>query len=122
TPNDPSDDTVTYTPDAGFNGTDSFEYTVCDASGTCGTAIVTVTVGDAMTINAIDDDYSGTPINGYQGGIVADSNVFSNDTLGTAPVNLNDVILSSTPTGPLTINADGTVTVAPNTLGGTYTI
>ncbi|MFL0146683.1 Ig-like domain-containing protein, partial [Tenacibaculum maritimum] len=30
TPNDPSDDVVTYTPDADFNGADSFDYTVCD--------------------------------------------------------------------------------------------
>ncbi|WP_452221647.1 Ig-like domain-containing protein, partial [Lacinutrix salivirga] len=27
TPNDPSDDVVTYTPNPGYNGTDTFEYT-----------------------------------------------------------------------------------------------
>jgi gliding motility-associated-like protein len=31
TPNDPSDDTVTYTPNVGFTGSDLFYYTVCNA-------------------------------------------------------------------------------------------
>lgn len=34
----------TYTPDAGFTGEDAFEYTVCDASGRCDTATVTISV------------------------------------------------------------------------------
>ncbi|MGC1515688.1 MAG: gliding motility-associated C-terminal domain-containing protein, partial [Maribacter sp.] len=36
----------TYTPNDGFEGTDTFEYTVCDAEGTCDTATVTITVID----------------------------------------------------------------------------
>jgi hypothetical protein len=39
------DGTVTYTPDADFNGTDSFEYTIDDGTGSTDTATVTVTVG-----------------------------------------------------------------------------
>jgi hypothetical protein len=52
---------VRYTPDASFNGTDSFEYTVCD-DGTpseCDTATVTVTVravDDAPTITSVEND------------------------------------------------------------------
>ena len=38
------DGTVTYTPNAGFTGTDDFTYTACDISGTCGTATVSVRV------------------------------------------------------------------------------
>ena len=44
TPDDISDDTVTYTPNDGFIGTDTFEYTVCDAMGNCDTGTVTITV------------------------------------------------------------------------------
>ena len=44
TPDDITDDTLTYTPDGGFEGTDTFEYTVCDATGTCDTATVDITV------------------------------------------------------------------------------
>ena len=41
---DPSDDLVTYTPNAEYNGTDSFEYTICDANNLCDTGTVTVTI------------------------------------------------------------------------------
>jgi gliding motility-associated-like protein len=54
TPDDPSDDTVTYSPDTGFTGTDSFDYTICTATGSCDTATVTVEVtsaeGDAIVV------------------------------------------------------------------------
>jgi VCBS repeat-containing protein len=40
---------VTYTPDPGFTGTDSFNYTVSDGNGGTGTATVTVTVTGAGT-------------------------------------------------------------------------
>ncbi len=47
------DGTVTYTPDADFNGTDTFEYTlvVTDANGDTSSETATVTV----TVGAVDD-------------------------------------------------------------------
>ena len=44
TPNNPSDDVVTYTPNPSFVGTDSFTYTLCDDIGNCDTATVTIMV------------------------------------------------------------------------------
>ncbi|WP_375553565.1 Hint domain-containing protein [Roseovarius mucosus] len=41
------DGTVTYTPNAGFSGTDTFDYTISDGNGGTDTATVTVTVGIA---------------------------------------------------------------------------
>jgi LPXTG-motif cell wall-anchored protein len=38
------DGTLTYTPRAGFDGTDTFTYTVCDPAGACAVATVVVTV------------------------------------------------------------------------------
>ncbi|MDG1573175.1 gliding motility-associated C-terminal domain-containing protein [Robiginitalea sp. M366] len=95
TPNDPSDDIVTYTPDPDFNGTDSFEYTVCTASGYCSTAVVNVTVNPI--VDAVDDvaaTFVSVPI---------DINVLTND---------NDVPSA----GACTINdpANGTVTMDDN--------
>jgi len=55
TPNDPSDDFVTYTPSTGFEGTDSFEYTICDGIGNCSSATVTVIVTQANDLDADDD-------------------------------------------------------------------
>ncbi|AQT67159.1 Alpha-amylase/pullulanase [Anaerohalosphaera lusitana] len=42
------DGTLTYTPDAGFYGTDSFTYTVTDGNGGYGTATVDVTVNEVV--------------------------------------------------------------------------
>ncbi len=44
-----TDNTVTYTPDANFNGADSFDYTADDSNGGTDTATVT------LTINAVND-------------------------------------------------------------------
>ncbi|MEZ7507329.1 gliding motility-associated C-terminal domain-containing protein, partial [Flavobacterium sp. Arc2] len=46
----------------------------------------------------------------------------TNDTLNGVKVNPTDVLITSTPNGPLTVNTDGTVTVAPNTKAGNYTV
>jgi hypothetical protein len=48
TPNDPTDDTIDYTPNNGFDGTDSFTYQICDSDGDCDDAVVTVTVRNAQ--------------------------------------------------------------------------
>ncbi len=44
--------TITYTPDAGFTGTDTFTYTITDADGTTTTATVTVNVGTPSPLAA----------------------------------------------------------------------
>ncbi|WP_405395857.1 Ig-like domain-containing protein [Maribacter sp. Asnod2-G09] len=61
TPDDISDDTITYTPNDGFEGTETIEYTVCDAEGNCDTATVTITVGEPVALDVVDDSVS-TPI------------------------------------------------------------
>ncbi|MDV7140980.1 Ig-like domain-containing protein, partial [Maribacter sp. TH_r10] len=123
TPDDPNDDTVTYTPNEGFTGTDSFEYTICDAMGNCDTATVTITVDMANNqIDAVDDDYSGVFVDGTNGDVVPNGNIFDNDTLNGEPVSPEDVILSVTPTEQLIINPDGSIEVVPNTAEGTYAI
>ncbi len=55
TPNDPSDDNVTYTPNTGFVGADTFTYTICDDVGNCSTADVTVVVTDAIDLDTDND-------------------------------------------------------------------
>ncbi len=56
TPNDPSDDSITYTPYNRFTGTDSFTYELCDTAGHCSTATVTVIVNAAGVDLDSDDD------------------------------------------------------------------
>ncbi len=115
------DGTVTYTPDANFIGTDTFEYTVSDGHGGTDTAIVTITV------NPIND----APV------AVNDARTTPEDTLVIIDVLTNDsdpdgdaltVISTSTPAnGNAVINANGTVNYTPNanfngTDSFTYTI
>ncbi|WP_188504108.1 DUF7507 domain-containing protein, partial [Parapedobacter pyrenivorans] len=82
----------------------------------------TVTVmADPPVIEANDDDFG--PVNGYDGGTTP--SVLDNDTLNGDPVDPDDVTLAEVnpdPDSPLTLNPDGTVTVAPGTPVGDYTL
>ncbi|MER3373409.1 MAG: gliding motility-associated C-terminal domain-containing protein [Allomuricauda sp.] len=104
-------------------GTYTIDYTICDITDvdSCDTATVTVEVGPGMgnVIDAVDDSYS---VEGSDGGTIAESNVLSNDTLNGESITLEDVLLTSTATEELTVNEDGSVSVAPGTPEGTYTI
>ena len=62
-----------------------------------------------------------TTVNGTTGATVP--TVFANDTLNGLPFVASDVILTSLPLASgLTLNADGTITVAPGTAPGTYPV
>ena len=102
-------------------GNYAITYQICYKlnSLTCDSATVNVTV-TAAPINAVADNNT-TTIYGTIGGNTG-INVYANDTLNGNPVNPSDVVLTSLPNGPLTVNTDGTVTLAPNTPGGTYTV
>ncbi|WP_313791632.1 Ig-like domain-containing protein [Flagellimonas spongiicola] len=56
TPANPSDDTITYTPNLGYLGTDSLDYTICDGSGNCSTATITIMVNVPVIDLDSDDD------------------------------------------------------------------
>ncbi len=64
TPLDPTDDTVLYTPAAGYSEADSFTYTITDANNDSDTATVNVTVVPTPTITinvvAVDDIINAT--------------------------------------------------------------
>jgi hypothetical protein len=68
--------TFTYTPQAGFNGTDSFNYTITDNKGNSATGLVNVTVQPTTNRapNAVTDNASTTA------GQSVKINVLSNDT------------------------------------------
>ena len=98
---DTTDDQLIYTPDADFNGTDSFTYTVSDGNGGTDTATVLVTVG------GVND----TPI------AVSDDNV---STLEDTAVSIDVLGNDSDPDGDdleivsFTNGANGTVTIDDN--------
>ncbi|MCE8546801.1 tandem-95 repeat protein [Ruegeria pomeroyi] len=103
-----ADNTLSYTPDANFNGTDTFTYTVSDGNGGSDTGTVTVTV------TGVNDAPVGN----------ADSATTEEDTPVTIAVLANDgdregdslSIASFTQPehGSITVNGDGTVTYSPD--------
>ncbi len=106
-------------------GVYSFPYTICEQlnSLNCDSAVATVTV-TASPIDAVDDDLSTSPVNGASGGSLA--TVLTNDTLNGVAVVAADVTVTpgAAPTpaaGSITMNPDGTITVAAGTTAGTYT-
>ncbi|MGK4567251.1 cadherin-like domain-containing protein [Flavobacterium sp. 3HN19-14] len=118
TPNDPTDDTVTYTPNANFFGSDSFTYTITDASGDTATATVNVTINPDTTdvpaaVNDLATTLEDTPVT---------VNVLVNDSFGGdgrvwAPSLLpraQTAPLRSTTTVRLTTLRTRTVTYTPN--------
>jgi hypothetical protein len=77
-------------------------------------------VVSAPIIDANQD--TGGPINGTTGGTNV-VNVLTNDTVNGSAVSLNQINLTTvTSNGNLTLNADGSIDVAPNTPSGTYTL
>ncbi len=107
TPNDPTDDIVTYIPDPGYNGPDTFDYTLCNTFGACSTATVTVDV--LPIVDAIDDNL-----------VVEQDQVLTIDFLANDnDFQANGTITHTSPAnGILTLNDNGT---PANALDDTFT-
>jgi gliding motility-associated-like protein len=76
------------------------------------------------TFVILANDDTPQPITG-PAGVTNIINVLNNDTLNNSPINLNDITLTTVtpdPKGVLTLNPDGSVDVAANAPGGTYTL
>jgi VCBS repeat-containing protein len=119
-----SDGSFTYTPDADFNGGDSFTYTVSDGNGGSSAGSVSLSVNginDAPV--ATDDAYAtaeDTPLVVSAPGVLANDNDVDGDVLSAA-------VASGPASGNVTLNVDGSFTYTPdaNFNGGdsfTYTL
>lgn len=124
---DPTTGLITFTPAAGFFGSPTpAAYTVADTAGRVSNeAVLGVTVLAPLEIIVMND--GPIALDGSNGDTSSVS-VLGNDTLDGNPitdpslVTLTPVSLPTTPSGGITLNPDGTVTVAPGTTAGTYTL
>jgi len=104
--------TFTYTPNPGFTGSDSFQYTIGDGMGGFSTATVSVNVlGAADCTNnppIAGEDHQPVPFNTpFAIDILANDYDFEDDDLSVT-------LLSSPNNGTIVLNADGTVTYTPD--------
>ncbi|WP_158980750.1 Ig-like domain-containing protein, partial [Flavobacterium sp. I-STPP5a] len=94
------------------NGTYTITYEICEAGAVpvnCTTA--TVTVNYVNPLIASNDTFTG-----------AGGNVLGNDSVNGAPATMTNIVVTPVNNGPLSIDASGNVTLAPNTPSGTYII
>jgi hypothetical protein len=103
-----SDDTITYIPNADFNGADSFTYTVVDSGGMTDTALVTVTISAVNDAPVAADDTAQTE----QGvAVVIDLLANDSDAEDGAPVVQS---VGAATSGAVANNGNGTATYTPN--------
>ena len=109
-----SDGSFTYTPDADFSGTDSFDYVANDTTEDSAAVTVTLTVGAAPNAApiALSDEYA----TDFETQLVVDiaSGVLSNDTDADVGAELSAVLVSDVSNGTLVLNSDGSFTYTPD--------
>ncbi len=115
-----SDGTLTYTPKAGFIGTDGFGYMVKDADGDWDTATVHVTVKDGTTTvtppTTTSGDHPVTAVSDHldaQKGAATVLNVLANDSAPDGGLHVTNINANSAQGGHVVLNADSTVTYTP---------
>ncbi len=110
------DGTVTYTPNANFNGVDTITYTISDGNGGFATATITVVVAPVNDAPVAANDTATTPEDApVTVAVLANDSDVDGDPL--------TVTSASTPDGQVVINPDGTITFTPNpNFNGTTTV
>ena len=105
TPLDPTDDTFDYTPNADYNGADSFTYEICDSNGDCDPATVSITV-NAVDDNPIAvDDAASVDEDASVNITVLDNDTFGGDGPSTGTITL----VSGTTNGTISLNNNGSL-------------
>ena len=105
----------TYTPNAGFVGSDEMRYRVCNTAGLCDTAYLRIQVLDLPSATSNNAPIAQNDNGITTMGIVGTGNVLSNDF----DPNGNTLTVNSTPitnptNGTLVLNTNGTYTYTPN--------
>lgn len=104
-----ADGTLTYTPDADWNGADEITYGISDGQGGTATTTVAVTVHPVNDAPEANNDLAATPLN---------TPVTIAPLLNDTDVDGDALTITGTPQsadGTVEVHADGTITFTPNT-------
>jgi VCBS repeat-containing protein len=111
----------TYTPNAGYNGDDSFGYTVTDSDGAQASATASISlaaVNDSPV--AEDDSFSGARNNVITGNVLLDNGNGADRDIDDDVLQAQPAIITTENGGQVTLNANGTFTYIPaNNFTGT---
>jgi len=103
----------TYTPNSNYFGPDAFTYRARDGSGgESNTATVSITVTPVNDLPVAVNDAFSTPEDTQL--VIAAPGILANDSDVDGPLPLTTVIMSSTTSGTLSLNPDGSFTYTPN--------
>jgi VCBS repeat-containing protein len=110
TPTDPTDDTITYTPNSNFNGTDSFTYTVSDGTDTT-SATVDITVNPVndlpIAINDTAETNEDQPLTIIPSDLLSNDSDIDGDRLTITQVN-------NSANGTVELSEDGNILFTPD--------
>lgn len=110
TPTDPTDDTITYTPNSNFNGTDSFTYTVNDGTDTTN-ATVDITVNPVndlpVAINDTAETNEDQPLTIFPSDLLINDSDIDGDRLTITQVNNSEG-------GTVELSEDGNILFTPD--------
>jgi gliding motility-associated-like protein len=111
---DPQTGSIMYTPNTDYTGTDTFTYSVCDLSGLCDEAVVSITINGGnpqlIYLVAVNDSYS-TLVNTSK----LMNNMENDNVPDVEGVVAAIEILAPTSNGSLNLNEDMTITYTPAT-------
>ena len=102
-----ADGSLTYTPEADFNGTDTITYEISDGAGGTATGSVAVSVGAVNDAPVAEDDTASTLVD-----TAVTIDVLGNDTdVDEDPLTVTS---ATAPNGTVVVEADGSLTYTPN--------
>jgi Bacterial Ig domain/HD domain len=109
---DNSNGSFTYTPDPGFDGTESFTYVAADGNGGTASATVTITITPVQHVPAAGNDaYSAAQDTPFT---VAAPGILSNDgDQDGDPITVQTTPVTTPSNGSVTLAADGSLTYTP---------
>jgi VCBS repeat-containing protein len=102
----------TYTPNANYNGIDTFVYTASDGLSESAETTVTITVVAQADAPTVANDSYRTPV-GMELAVDADSGVLANDADADGET-LTPTIVSAPSNGTVVLSSDGSFTYTPN--------